>query len=200
MQDCTSWNKSRMFCKRCKTAYNRQLEQNAKNSVLKQWWPILEPHEKVAWFKKQKMLNPNKYGRRKYDADKMVASDFKEKKRDQGDMDDFVTMSQFVKEEVAGGMSRPAAMKYWKQCLLDPNIEKLDHPQHGRLLHVFRGVRRYTGESEGFRTELNLEKNIADSAIMFYLPINNFHLSSFLFYRRNSNKKDRRKSIRNGHR
>ena len=84
MQDCTSWNKSRMSCKRCKTAYNRQLEQNAKNSVLKQWWQNLQPHEKVAWFKKQRMLNPNKYGRRKYDADKIVNSDFKEKKKGPG--------------------------------------------------------------------------------------------------------------------
>ena len=98
--ECTTWNRTRMRCKKCKTNYNRQCERNAVNAALKAWWNALSHEEKVNWYKKQKLNNPQRWQRKNFDQEFLKANDFDEKRQDTGDLDNYVPMSEFVKEAI----------------------------------------------------------------------------------------------------
>ena len=72
-------------------------------------------------------------------------------------------MSEFIKEEMSTGKSKPAAIQAWKAALADPSVAKEDHPVYGRLVHVVRGLRKFTGASVGMRASHERKKSILDS-------------------------------------
>ena len=168
ISNCTMWNRSRMCCKKCKTHYNRQMERNQQSSQLKTWWAGLALADKTQWYRKQKSQNPQKWARKTFDSDNFKQSEFQERKQDTGDLDDFLPMNEWIKQHLAMSVipdkvkAKAEAVQAWKDALLDVSISKRDHPVYGRLVHVFRGVRVFTGTSEGMRASLERNKGIEE--------------------------------------
>ena len=162
--EATMWGKTSWSCKQCKTNYNRQCERNKQNSVMKQWWSGLSGGERSDWYKSQKKLNPQKWQKKMYSTDKLLAESFDENAQWDGSVDDYIPCSEWVREELSMGFSKAQALKSWADALQNPDVLKRNHEKYGRLCHKFRAVRVETGQKKGFRSGIQREKDITDTA------------------------------------
>ena len=161
--DCCAWSGNKMSCKRCKTNYNRQNERGRKETVWRNWWKNLTPEEKVSWYKKQKSLNPQKWQRKSYDDSVLETEDYETKSHNEASIDDFVPRSEFIKEQRMIGATEQEAEEAWLDALADPQVLKRDHTKHGRLVHIFRGLRDTDAEETGYKSGLKRRKLIHDA-------------------------------------
>ena len=161
----TVYGSSGWACKRCKTNYNRQLERNKTDAILKRWWTQMPMTEKQQWFKDQKALNPEKHKQKRYSDSLLKETDEKSTVDNAGDLNDSIPQDMFVQEEMTKGSTFPEATTRWHEIITtcDESAKEWHEATQQWLLLKFRGVRRFTGTENKKASVLERKKDINDA-------------------------------------
>lgn len=151
----------------CTTTWRVYSGSFKKYPALKVAWDAKNGEQKEAWFRERKAeALATKGTKRRFAEITSSETSFRETSHDDSALMDWIPFTEwFLREKILSPeMTMIQATKKFNDVCSDPTVNVRIHPQHGKLLPIFRGMREASGTKQGYRQDRSNSQAVNDIA------------------------------------